>query len=71
MTASGRGTGGASTGGDASKVPRPIAAGPEMKALGRFYRDLTGKGVIREGGMGPGTSGDGPWFLIEEYTMTT
>lgn len=55
MTASGRGTGGTSAGGDAAKVPRPIVAGPEMKALGRFYRDLTWKGVIREGGMGPGT----------------
>jgi hypothetical protein len=55
MTASGQGPGGTGTGGDAAKVPKPIAAGSEMKALGRFYRDVTWKGVIREGGMGPGT----------------
>jgi len=55
MTAGSHGPSSASTGGDAAKVPRPIAAGPEMKALGRFYRDFTWKGVIHEGGMGPGT----------------
>ena len=38
MTASGQGPGGTGTGGDAAKVPRPIAAGPEVEALGRFYR---------------------------------
>jgi hypothetical protein len=55
MTASGQGPGGTATGADAAKVPRPIAAGPEMKALDRFYRDVTWKGVIHEGGMVPGT----------------
>ncbi len=55
MTASGQGPDGTSTGGDAAKIPGPIAAGPEMKALGHFYRDFTWKGVIHEGGMGPGT----------------
>ena len=55
MTASGQGPGVTAVGGDAAKVPRPIAAGPEMRALGRFYRDVTWKGVIHEGGMGPGT----------------
>ena len=55
MTASGQGPGGTAAGGDAAKVSRPIAAGPEMRALGRFYRDVTWKGVIHEGGMGPGT----------------
>jgi len=38
-------------------VPKPAAAGPEMAALGRFYRDVTWKGTIRAGGMGPGTPG--------------
>jgi hypothetical protein len=36
-------------------VPRPVSAGPEMAALARFYQDVTWKGVIHEGGMGPGT----------------
>jgi Protein of unknown function (DUF1579) len=36
-------------------VPHPIAAGPEMAALHRFFRDCTWKGTIVEGGMGPGT----------------
>ena len=36
-------------------VPRPVAAGPEMAALGRFFRDCTREGTIVEGGMGPGT----------------
>ena len=26
-----------------------------MTALSRFYRDVTWEGMIREGGMGPGT----------------
>ena len=39
----------------AAKVPQPISPGPEMEALGRFYTDVTWKGTIREGGMGPGT----------------
>jgi hypothetical protein len=36
-------------------VPRPAEVGPETAALARFYRDVTWKGVINEGGMGPGT----------------
>ena len=36
-------------------VPRSASAGPEMRALARFYRDVTWQGVIHEGGMGPGT----------------
>ena len=55
MTASDKGPGGTGAGGDAAKVPLPIATGPEMAALGPFYRDVTWKGVIHAGGMGPGT----------------
>jgi hypothetical protein len=78
MTASGQGPGGTATGVDAAKVPRPIAAGPEMKALDRFYRDVTWKGVIHEGGMGSGTPAmtgvgrgtaraiqDGRWIVLD------
>jgi hypothetical protein len=36
-------------------VPQPIGVGPEMAALGRFYRDVTWEGTIHAGGMGPGT----------------
>jgi hypothetical protein len=43
------------TGGDVAAVRQPIGVGPEMAALGRFYTDVTWEGVIREGGMGPGT----------------
>ena len=43
------------TGTKAAGIPKPIDAGPEMRALGRFYRDVTWKGTIHEGGMGPGT----------------
>lgn len=62
----------------AAEVPRPIGAGPEMAALGRFYQDVTWKGVIHPGGMGPGTpamSGvghaeahaiqDGRWIVLD------
>jgi hypothetical protein len=31
-------------------IPRPVSAGPEMDALGRFLQDVTWKGVIHEGG---------------------
>jgi hypothetical protein len=61
---------------DVEKVPTPIALGPEVEALARFYRDSTWEGRIHEGGMGPGTpsmSGigratfrtiqDGRWFV--------
>jgi hypothetical protein len=43
------------TGEDREAVPRPVGVGPEMAALSRFYRDVTWKGIIHEGGMGPGT----------------
>jgi hypothetical protein len=59
-------------------VPRPVSAGPEMEALGRFYRDVTWKGVIHAGGMGPGTPAmtgighstsqviqDGRWIVVD------
>jgi hypothetical protein len=36
-------------------VPKPVEVGPEMQALGRFYRDVTWTGTIHENGMGPGT----------------
>lgn len=62
----------------AARVPRPITAGPEMAALSRFYRDVTWEGVIREGGMGPGTPAmagkgeataraiqDGRWIVLD------
>ena len=39
----------------AATVPRPIAAGPEMEALARFYPDVVWTGTIEAGGMGPGT----------------
>jgi hypothetical protein len=57
---------------------RPVSAGPEMDALGRFYQDVTWKGVIHEGGMGPGTPAmtgighstrhviqDGRWIVVD------
>jgi hypothetical protein len=43
------------TGEDRAAVAQPIGVGPEMAALGRFHRDVTWKGTIHEGGMGPGT----------------
>jgi Protein of unknown function (DUF1579) len=59
-------------------VPRPVTAGPEMDALGRFYQDFTWKGVIHAGGMGPGTPAmtgighstsrviqDGRWIVVD------
>ena len=36
-------------------VPHPTAAGPEMAAIRRFFRDVAWNGTIVEGGMGPGT----------------
>jgi hypothetical protein len=52
-------------------VPRPIEPGAEMVALARFHRDVTWKGVIEEGGMGPGTPamtavGEGRHHLIQD-----
>ena len=38
-----------------ANVPKPVVAGPEIEALGRFYRDFTWTGTIHECGMGPGT----------------
>jgi hypothetical protein len=62
----------------AAAIPRPIGVGPEMAALGRFYRDVTWKGTIHEGGMGPGTPAmtgvgrgkiqaiqDGRWIVLD------
>jgi hypothetical protein len=40
---------------DTVAVPHPITAGPEIAALQRFFPDVTWKGTIVEGGMGPGT----------------
>ena len=61
-----------------STVPGPVSVGPEMDALGRFYQDVTWKGVIHEGGMGPGTPAmtgvghstsqviqDGRWIMVD------
>ena len=61
-----------------STVPRPVSVGPEMEALGRFYQDVTWKGDIHEGGMGPGTPAmtgighstsqviqDGRWIAVD------
>ena len=61
-----------------AKVPRPITAGAEMAALGRFHQDLTWKGVIHAGGMGPGSPAmtgighctaraiqDGRWIVVD------
>jgi hypothetical protein len=66
------------TGGDGAAVRQPIDVGPEMAALGRFYRDVTWEGTIREGGMGPGTPAmtgvgrgtvqaiqDGRWIVVD------
>jgi Protein of unknown function (DUF1579) len=39
----------------APQLPHSAVAGPEMAALGRFYRDWTWTGTIRAGGMGPGS----------------
>jgi hypothetical protein len=78
MTASAEGHGPMGAHGDAAAVPQPIAVGPEMAALGRFYRDVTWKGTIHAGGMGPGTPAmtgvgrgtvqaiqDGRWIVLD------
>jgi hypothetical protein len=78
MTASGEGPGGIGAPGDMARVPVPIAAGLEMTALGRFYQDVTWKGVIGADGMGPGTPAmtgvgrgtarpiqDGRWIVVD------
>ena len=38
-------------------VPKPIATGPEVAALSRFFPDVTWTGRIVPGGMGPGSPG--------------
>ena len=66
------------TGEARAAVPRPIGVGPEMAALGRFYRDVTWEGTIHEGGMAPGTPAmtavgrgtvqaiqDGRWIVLD------
>ena len=40
---------------DVAAVPKPIEVGEEMRALDRFFPDVTWTGTIRPGGMGPGT----------------
>ena len=55
MTATSEGPGRKPAGGDAAAVPQPVPVAPQMAALDRFYRDVTWRGAIREGGMGPGT----------------
>lgn len=55
VSASRTGQGGTGARRDAATVPKPIGTGPEMTALGRFFRDVTWKGTIHQGGMGPGT----------------
>ncbi|KUL24593.1 DUF1579 family protein [Streptomyces regalis] len=38
------------------RIPKPIAAGPEMEVLAHFCRDMTSTGSVEAGGMGPGTT---------------
>ena len=77
MTANGEGQGLAGASG-AAAVPQPIGVGPEMAALGRFCTDVTWKGTIHEGAMGPGTPAmtgvgrgkvqaiqDGRWIVLD------
>ena len=54
VTANREGPGGTGTRG-CCEGPRPGAAGPEMEALDRFYRDVAWRGVIHPGVMDPGT----------------
>jgi hypothetical protein len=39
----------------ADAVPKPRTPGPEMEELARFYRDVTWRGTIEPGAMGPGS----------------
>jgi hypothetical protein len=77
VTATSEDQGGMGTG-DAPAVRQPIGAGPEMAALGRFYKDVIWEGTIRAGGMGPGTPAmtgagrgtaraiqDGRWIVLD------
>jgi len=53
------------------RVPKPVPPGPEMAALARFHFDMIWTGVVREGGMGPGTprmlaNGGGRHELIQD-----
>ena len=60
-------------------VPRPVSAGPEMLALGRFesLRDTGPRLRLTWDASDPGVitwrnemaAPDGSWFLIEEYAM--
>jgi len=78
VTATSEGQGPLDTPGDAAAVPQPIGVGPEMAALGRFCTDVTWKGTIHAGGMGPGTPAmtgvgrgtvqtiqDGRWLVLD------
>ena len=44
-----------STYAEIARVPKPVTPGPEMRELSRFHKDVTWRGTIDEGGMGPGT----------------
>jgi hypothetical protein len=44
-----------STYAEIARVPKPILPGQEMHELARFHRDITWRGTIEAGGMGPGT----------------
>jgi len=57
--------------GDTTLVPKPIEPGAEMIALARFLRDVTWRGRVVPGGMGPGTpemiaTGRGTHELIQD-----
>jgi hypothetical protein len=52
-------------------VPLPRSPGPEMDELRRFFRDVTWRGTIVEGGVGPGSpemiaSGSGTHTSIQD-----
>lgn len=44
-----------STYAEIARVPKPILPGQEMRDLARFHTDITWRGMIEAGGMGPGT----------------
>jgi len=39
-------------------IPRPLDVGEETEALRQFHRDVTWRGHIEAGGMGPHTGAD-------------
>jgi hypothetical protein len=44
-----------STYAEIARVPKPVLPGQEMHDLARFHTDITWRGTIEAGGMGPGT----------------